>query len=123
MSILKEFAAKQESLCKATKLDYLQKLDDINDKMLKRNADIDRLVAIVSGDASPDSLRNEEKEELERLRNERNSTITKSKSLEIEVKALTEELEKDRKTMYEMEEMINELRTCRSCGSVREDIT
>eukprot|EP00026_Physarum_polycephalum_P017659 Phypoly_transcript_18961.p1 GENE.Phypoly_transcript_18961~~Phypoly_transcript_18961.p1 ORF type:complete len:211 (+),score=53.97 Phypoly_transcript_18961:108-740(+) len=123
MSILKDFAAKQESLLKAAKLDFLKQLEEVNDKMLKRNADIDKIVAMARGDGLYFEQRKDgkdEKDEIERIRREKDTTI---KILKDENKTLTDEQEKDRKTMEEMYEVINELRTCRNCGSVREDIT
>jgi hypothetical protein len=86
----------------------VQQLEAVNEKVLKRNVDIDRMVALASGDASYASQMREEKLELERLRSERD-TATKAirdenKALRDEIaplkdenKALTEELEKDRK--------------------------
>ena len=68
--------------------------------MLKRNSDIDKVVALAKGDGSPstyDTPRKEEQEEMERVRNERDAAIKTLKDHENEIRALTEELEKYRK--------------------------
>lgn len=78
----------------------MQKLEEVNEKMLKRNKDIDRLVSLARGDKSLstfDSEMNGDKEELERIRSERDSAVKSLKEHEAEIKALTEELEKYRK--------------------------
>lgn len=78
----------------------MQKLEEVNEKMLKRNKDIDRLVSLARGDKSLstfDSEMNGDKEELERIRSERDSAVKSLKEHEADIKALTEELEKYRK--------------------------
>lgn len=92
---------------RSIRLEYLNNLDQINQRMEKRNEDIDRMVALAMGDITPAAFNAQNKdaiEELERLRNEKDLVIKAKdsaiKDMHNENKALTEELEKARKYPY-----------------------